>query len=102
MKLVVENSEDDLRKRAAAEEFDSALEAASINLLRVIAGAGNPERVDLRRGERRGARRTAAQGQARGRRLDDYPSRRRDKRERRIEPTLGSSQAVACGRVRRK
>jgi len=42
MKLVVENSEDDLRKRAAAEDFDSALEAASINLLRVIAGAGNP------------------------------------------------------------
>ena len=45
MKLVVENSEDDLKKRAAGEDFDSALEAASINLLRVIAGAGNPERV---------------------------------------------------------
>ena len=43
--FVVENTEDDLRKRAAGEEFEAALGAASVSLLRVIAGAGSPGRV---------------------------------------------------------
>ena len=45
MKLVSENSDADLKKLAASEEFDSALEAFATNLLRVAAGAGSPEQI---------------------------------------------------------
>jgi hypothetical protein len=45
MKLVGENSDADLKKLAASEEFDAALEAFATNLLRVAAGAGGPEQI---------------------------------------------------------
>lgn len=45
MKLVSENSESDIKKRAASEEFEQKLEGLAINMLRVIAGAGEPARL---------------------------------------------------------
>lgn len=45
MKLVSENSEEDIKKRAVAEELERSLERLTINLLRVVAGAGEPGRL---------------------------------------------------------
>ncbi len=45
MRLVSENSESDLKKHAASEDFERALESLAINMLRVIAGAGEPARL---------------------------------------------------------
>lgn len=45
MKTVSENSESDLAKHAASEAFDQALVALTINMLRIIAGAGEPARL---------------------------------------------------------
>lgn len=45
MKLVNENSESDIKKRAASKEFEQKLESLAINMLRVIAGAGRPARL---------------------------------------------------------
>jgi hypothetical protein len=47
MKLVSEHSEDELKKRAAAEEFERALNSMATNMLRVIAGAGEPQNISL-------------------------------------------------------
>lgn len=45
MKLVSENSESDIKKKAASEELEQKLEGLAINMLRVIAGAGEPARL---------------------------------------------------------